>query len=111
MVLILLQVLYIVVLVFLYVLLARFVLGMVMSFGRRWRPGRGAAAAMELVWSVTDPPLKALRRVIPPLRLGGISFDLASLVLLVVVSLLLFGLLPLFPGLIPMLIAAAAEGP
>ena len=91
---ILLQVLYLLLFVFLYVLFARFVLGMVMSFGRRWRPGRGAAAAMELVWTVTDPPLKALRRVIPPLRLGTVSFDLASLVLLVIVFVLMSYVLP-----------------
>jgi len=89
-----LQIVYLLLLVFLYVLLARFVLGMVMSIGRRWRPGRGSAAAMELVWSVTDPPLKALRRVIPPLRLGGISLDLASLVLLVIVWVLMQFVLP-----------------
>jgi YggT family protein len=98
-----LQIAYLALLVFLYVLLARFVLGMVMSFGRRWRPSSGAAAAMELVWSVTDPPLKALRRMIPPLRLGGISLDLASLVLLVIVwlSMLLLGviLIPAAQGL------------
>ena len=42
--------------------------------GGRWRPGRGAAAAaLEVVWSVTDPPLKALRRVIPPLRIGTVA--------------------------------------
>jgi YggT family protein len=74
---------------FLLMLFARFALGMVLSFGRRWRPGRGAAAAMELVWSVTDPPLKALRRVIPPLRLGTVSVDLSSIVLLIIVFVLL----------------------
>jgi YggT family protein len=89
-----LQVVYLLLLAFLYVLFARFVMGMVMSFGRRWRPGRGSAAALELVWSVTDPPLKALRRVIPPLRLGNVSFDLASLVLLVIVFLLMYLVLP-----------------
>ncbi len=91
---ILLQVVYLLLVLLLYVLLARFVMGTVMSIGRRWRPGRGAAAAMELVWSVTDPPLKALRRVIPPLRLGGVSLDLASLVLLVIVFVLIRFLLP-----------------
>lgn len=84
-----LQILYLLVLAFLYVLFARFIMGMVMAYGRRWRPGRGAAAALEVVWSVTDPPLKALRRVIPPLRLGTVSFDLASLVLLVIVWVLM----------------------
>jgi YggT family protein len=83
------QVLYLLLYVFLLTLLARFVLGWVLQFGRRWQPGRGAAAALESVWSVTDPPLKALRRVIPPLRIGTVSVDLASLVLLVILFVLL----------------------
>ena len=91
---ILLQVVYLLLFGFLYLLFARFVLGWVMSIGRRWRPGRGSAAAMELVWSITDPPLKALRRVSPPLRLGTVSFDLASLVLLVIVFVLMSFVLP-----------------
>ena len=61
----------------------------VLQYGRRWQPGRGASAALESVWSVTDPPLKALRRVIPPLRIGNVSLDLASLVLLVILFVLL----------------------
>ncbi len=89
-----LQVVYLVTLIFMYILFARFIMGMVMSLGRRWRPGRNAAAALEVVWSVTDPPLKALRRVIPPLRIGTVSFDLASLVLLVIVFLLMYLVLP-----------------
>ena len=83
------QVLYLVLYLFLLTLLARFVLGWVLQFGRRWQPGRNAAAALETVWSVTDPPLKALRRVIPPLRLGTVSVDLASLVLLVILFVLM----------------------
>lgn len=86
---ILFQVLYLVLYVFLLVLLARFVLGAVLQYGRRWQPGRGAAAGLESVWSVTDPPLKALRRVIPPLRIGTVSIDLASLVLLVILFVLM----------------------
>ena len=83
------QILYLLVYIFLLVLLARFVLGAVLQYGRRWQPGRGASAALETVWSVTDPPLKALRRVIPPLRIGNVSFDLASLVLLVILFVLM----------------------
>ena len=86
---ILLQVLYLLLYVFLLVLLARFVLSAVLQYGRRWQPGRAAAAALESVWSVTDPPLKALRRVIPPLRIGTVSIDLASLVLLVILFVLM----------------------
>ena len=88
------QIVYLLLLAFLYLLFTRFVMGIVMTIGRRWRPGRGAAAALEVVWSVTDPPLKALRRVIPPLRLGTVSFDLASLVLLVIVFVLMSFVVP-----------------
>ncbi|SCE67978.1 YggT family protein [Micromonospora matsumotoense] len=83
------QLLYLIVYLFLIVLLARFVLGAVLQYGRRWQPGRGASAGLESVWSVTDPPLKALRRVIPPLRIGTVSIDLASLVLLVILFVLM----------------------
>jgi YggT family protein len=83
------QVVYLLLYIFLLTLLTRFILGYVLAFGRRWQPGRRAAAAMEVVWSVTDPPLKALRRVIPPLRLGTVSVDLSSLVLLVILFVLM----------------------
>ncbi|WP_089157216.1 YggT family protein [Micromonospora sp. NBS 11-29] len=86
---ILFQVLYLLLYFFLLVLLARFVLGAVLAYGRRWQPGRGASAGLEVVWSVTDPPLRALRRVIPPLRIGTVSIDLASLVLLVILFVLM----------------------
>ncbi|WP_433386629.1 YggT family protein [Micromonospora sp. KLBMP9576] len=86
---IVLQVLYLVLYFFLLTLLARFVLSAVLQYGRRWQPGRGASAGLEIVWSVTDPPLKALRRVIPPLRIGTVSIDLASLVLLVILFVLM----------------------
>ena len=86
---IVLQVTYILLYVFLLVLFGRFVMGYVMQFGRRWQPGRGASATLEVVWSVTDPPLKALRRVIPPLRIGTVAVDLSSLVLLVILFVLM----------------------
>ena len=84
-----LQVVHLVLYLFLVTLFARFVMSAVLQYGRRWHPGRGAAAALEVVWTVTDPPLKALRRVIPPLRVGTVSIDLASLVLVVILILLM----------------------
>jgi YggT family protein len=80
---------YLLLYVFILILITRFVMSSVLQFGRRWHPGRGAAAALEVVWSVTDPPLKALRRVIPPLRVGTVSVDLSSLVLLVILFVLM----------------------
>lgn len=83
-----LQVLYVFLYVFLLLLFGRFVMSWVLAYSRRWQPGRGAAATLESVWTVTDPPLKALRRVIPPLRIGSVSIDLAALVLLVMLFVL-----------------------
>ena len=91
---VLIQAIYLAVYFFLLFLMARLVLSFVLQFARRWQPRRGAAAAMEVVWSVTDPPLKALRRVIPPLRIGTVSLDLAFLILLVIVYVLLRVVLP-----------------
>jgi len=77
-------------------LFARFTMSFVLQYGRRWHPGRGAAASLELVWSVTDPPLKALRRVIPPLRVGTVSVDLSAIVLLLILFVLMRVVVGLF---------------
>jgi YggT family protein len=83
------QVLYLVLYFLLLVLIIRLALTYVLQYARRWRPGRGAAASLELVWTVTDPPLHALRRVIPPLRIGTVSIDIAFLVLLLILYVLM----------------------
>jgi YggT family protein len=83
------QVLYLVLYFLLLVLIIRLALSYVLQYARRWRPGRGAAASLELVWTVTDPPLHALRRVIPPLRIGTVSIDIAFLVLLLILYVLM----------------------
>ena len=86
---ILAQTIYLLLYVFWLMLLGRFVMGWVLAFGRRWHPRRGAAATLEAVWSVTDPPLKALRRVIPPLPLGTVTVDLSAIVLLLILFVLM----------------------
>jgi YggT family protein len=86
---IVLQLIYVLLYAFLLMLLGRLVMEYVLMFSRRWQPGRGAAATMELMWSTTDPPLKALRRVIPPLRVGGVSLDLGFMLLLMIVFVLM----------------------
>jgi YggT family protein len=76
-------------LLFFILLIARLVFEYVMMFARSWRPSGVVAVGLEVVYSVTDPPLKALRRLIPPLRLGNFSIDLGFMVLLFVVLILL----------------------
>ena len=71
--------------IFFVLLIARLVLDYVQMFARSWQPRGVMLVIAEVVYSVTDPPLRALRRVIPPLRLGGISLDLSFLVLSIAV--------------------------
>ena len=77
-----------VLLVFLVLLFARFVVDWVMVLARSWRPSGVVAAGLELVYSTTDPPLKAIRKIIPPLNLGSVRLDLGFMVLLIAVLIL-----------------------
>jgi YggT family protein len=72
--------------VFLYLVLlfARLVIGWVQVFSRDWRPSGPLVVALEVVYSATDPPLNALRRVIPPLTIGSIRLDLGFMILFLV---------------------------
>ncbi len=73
---------------FLLCLVVRLVLDWVQFFARDWRPRGVMLVIAEGVYTVTDPPLRALRKVIPPLTLGQIRLDLAFLVLFILVSFL-----------------------
>jgi YggT family protein len=74
--------------IFFFLLIARLVLDYVQMFARSWRPTGVVLVLAEIIYSITDPPLKALRRVIPPLRIGGISLDLSFLVVIILVQIL-----------------------
>ena len=69
---------------FLALLFVRFIIDWVMVFARNWRPSGVVAAVLELAYSATDPPLRLLRRLIPPLRLGSFALDIAFLLLFIV---------------------------
>lgn len=72
-------------LIFYLLVIARLIVETTRSFARSWRPAGVAAVGLEVVYVVTDPPMKLLRRLIPPLRLGGMSFDMSVLVLLIAI--------------------------
>ena len=74
--------------IYLYILIGRLVFEWIQVFARDWRPSGPILVVAEAIYSLTDPPLKAIRRVIPPLRLGGVAIDLAFLVLILLVSIL-----------------------
>ncbi len=72
--------------IYFIVLIARLVLDYVQMFARSWTPRGPLLVVAEAVYTLTDPPLRALRRVIPPLRLGQVSLDLSFLVLIIAVQ-------------------------
>ncbi|WP_289017512.1 YggT family protein [uncultured Ornithinimicrobium sp.] len=81
------QILYAVLSLYLFVLIGRLVFDWIMIFSRDFRPKGPVLVLANGIYALTDPPLKALRKVIPPLRLGGIALDLGFLVLILAVSL------------------------
>ena len=82
--------LYILLWLFFVLLIARLVLDYIQMFARSWRPSGPMLVVAEVIYTITDPPLKALRRVIPPLRIGSVSLDLSFLVLVVLVQIAIY---------------------
>ena len=57
------------------VLIVRLVLDYIPLFNRHWRPKGAGLVAAELVYTVTDPPIRFFRKLVPPLRVGSIALD------------------------------------
>jgi YggT family protein len=83
------EILVLILLVFIGLLWVRFIVDWVQVFARQWEPRGPLLVALEGVYSVTDPPIVALRRVIPPLRIGSVALDLSFLLVMVAAWLLL----------------------
>jgi YggT family protein len=71
---------------FKYALFIRLIIDYVRMFARNWRPNSFLIAFFELIYTVTDPPMKFVGRFVPPLRLGGVSLDLSFIVLLIAIG-------------------------
>ena len=71
------------------ILFARIVFDLLQMFARSWKPRGPILIVAEVIYSLTDPPLRLLRRVIPALRLGGVQLDLSFLLLLIVIQILI----------------------
>ncbi len=77
-----------VLLAFLVVLFARMVLSWVPVLVRDWEPRGPMLILAELIYSITDPPLRVLRKVLPPVRIGNMMLDLAFIGLFILISIL-----------------------
>ena len=69
-------------------LLARLVVEWVQAFARSWSPSGPLLVVLEVVYTLTDPPINFVRRFVPPIRLGGIAIDVAFIIVLIFVYVL-----------------------
>jgi YggT family protein len=74
---------------FLLLLFARFVVDWVQVFARSWSPKGFVLVLLEIIYSITDPPILFVRRFVPPLRLGSIMLDTSFIIVLISCYLLL----------------------
>jgi YggT family protein len=80
---------YYLLLLFFLLMWARFVLDLAQSFSRGWRPRGAVLVIAEIAYTVTDPPIRAVRKVLPPVRLGSVALDFGwSLIMLAVIILM-----------------------
>jgi YggT family protein len=83
------QVLALVLWIYWLILLVRLILDFVQVFSRTWHPTGFLLIVAEVVYTLTDPPIRLVRRFVPPLRLGSVQLDLAFLIVLVAVQILI----------------------
>ncbi|MEO7350220.1 MAG: YggT family protein [Terrimesophilobacter sp.] len=77
-------------LVYFFLMWARFLLDLAQNFSRNWRPkGIGLVVAV-FVFSLTDPPIHAVRKVIPPIRIGAAALDFSWSVVMILVIVLMY---------------------
>jgi YggT family protein len=76
-------------LLYLLVLFARLILDYIPIFNREWRPKGAGLVAAEVVYTVTDPPVRFFRRIIPPLRIGSLSLDFGFSITILIVLILM----------------------
>ena len=74
--------------IYFYVLLGRFVLELLRSINPSFRPRGLFLVLAEVVMTITDPPLKLVRRVVKPVRIGAASLDFSWTIVLLLVTLL-----------------------
>jgi YggT family protein len=67
-------------------LFARIIIDYIRMFARNWRPNAIVLGLFEIIYSITDKPMRFVQRFVPPLRLGGVALDLSFIVLLIAIN-------------------------
>jgi YggT family protein len=83
------SIVHLVLLLYVIVLFARLILDYIPMFNREWRPKGFGLVAAEAVYTLTDPPIRFFRRIIPPLRIGSLSLDFGFALTLLIVLILM----------------------
>ena len=73
---------------YLLLLIGRLIFSWIQQFSRSWSPSGFVLVIAEIVYTVTDPPLRFLRRYIPSPRIGSVALDLSFMLLFLVVLVL-----------------------
>ncbi|MDN5759930.1 MAG: YggT family protein [Tomitella sp.] len=84
-----LEVVYVLLYIFWFCLIGRVIVEFIRSFARDWHPKGFLVMVLELLFTITDPPVKLLRKLIPPVRLGQVRLDLSILVLMLILFVLI----------------------
>jgi YggT family protein len=77
------EVLYGVLTAFIWLLWIRFIVDWVQVFARSWSPSGPLLVVLEVVYSITDPPIKALGRIVKPIRIGNFALDLSFILVMI----------------------------
>jgi YggT family protein len=81
--------------IFILFMWVRLILDWVRALQPRWRPTGALLVIAEACFAVTDPPLKLVRRVVRPIKIGGAQLDFAWSIVLIVGLVLLYLIGPL----------------
>ncbi|MDR2996564.1 MAG: YggT family protein [Microbacterium sp.] len=84
-------------LLYMLVLFARLILDYIPLFNREWRPKGAGLVFAEFIYTITDPPIRMFRRLIPPLRIGTLALDFGWTFTLLCVLILMSIVRAVFP--------------
>ncbi|MEV4775148.1 YggT family protein [Microbacterium sp. LTA6] len=83
------SIVHLVLLLYIFILFARLILDYIPLFNREWRPKGAGLIVAEIVYTITDPPIRFFRRLIPPLRIGTLSLDFGFALTMLIVLILM----------------------
>ncbi|MBX3087113.1 MAG: YggT family protein [Cryobacterium sp.] len=81
---------YVALLLYFFILWARFLLDLARNFSRSWRPTGVLLVISVAILTLTDPPMKLVRRILPPVRFGAAALDFSWSIVMIVVIVLMY---------------------